>query len=128
MLPSLTCAVGETGLVEFAHVELQANDGEHEDGKEEEQPNLQEWDHGLHDGLEHHLQTWGRAGRAGQIRQQSGQNQEWPGSAKEQQELAWAGLKVLCKVPHSDTYRDKGQSWEPSKWGTEQGLGGSTKS
>lgn len=68
MLPGLTCAVGETGLVEFAHVELEANDGEHEDGKEEQQPDLQERNHGLHDGLEHHLQTWGqsRQRRAGQ--------------------------------------------------------------
>lgn len=59
----LTCAVGETGLVEFAHVELEANDGKHEDGEEEKQPNLQQWNHGLHDGLEHHLQTWSRAGQ-----------------------------------------------------------------
>lgn len=48
--------------MELAHVELQPNDGEHEDGEEEQQPNLQQGDHGLHDGLEHHLQTWARAG------------------------------------------------------------------
>lgn len=41
--------------MEFAHVELQANDGKHEDGKEEEQANLQQRNHGLHDGFEHHL-------------------------------------------------------------------------
>lgn len=41
--------------MEFAHVELQANDGKHEDGKEEQQANLQQRNHGLHDGFEHHL-------------------------------------------------------------------------
>lgn len=41
--------------MEFAHVELQANDGENEDGKEKKQANLQQRNHGLHDGLQHHL-------------------------------------------------------------------------
>lgn len=54
----LTCAVGEAGFMEFAHIELKTDDGKHEDGKEKQQPNLQQWNHGLHDGLEHHLQTW----------------------------------------------------------------------
>lgn len=54
----LTCAVGEAGLMEFAHIELEADDSEHEDGEEEQQPDLQQRDHGLHDGLEHHLQAW----------------------------------------------------------------------
>lgn len=40
-------------------VELQANDGKHEDGKEEQQADLEEGNHGLHDGLQHNLQTWG---------------------------------------------------------------------
>lgn len=53
----LTCAVGETGLMEFAHIELEADDGEHEDGEEEQEPDLQQRDHGLHDGLENHLQA-----------------------------------------------------------------------
>lgn len=44
--------------MEFAHVELEADDGEHKDGEEEQQPDLQQRDHGLHDGLEHHLQAW----------------------------------------------------------------------
>lgn len=31
----LTCVIPEAGAVEFAHVEVEANDGKHEDGKEE---------------------------------------------------------------------------------------------
>ena len=46
------------GGVELPHVELQADDGEHEDGHEEQQADLQQGNHGLHDGLEHHLQAW----------------------------------------------------------------------
>lgn len=45
----------EAGLVELAHVELQAYNGKHKDGHKEQQANLQQWDHGLHDRLEHHL-------------------------------------------------------------------------
>lgn len=41
-------------------VELQADDGKHEDGKEEQEADLQERHHGLHDGLQHNLQAWGR--------------------------------------------------------------------
>lgn len=41
-------------------VELQANDGKHEDGKEEQEADLQKRHHGLHDGLQHNLQAWGR--------------------------------------------------------------------
>lgn len=44
--------------MELAHVELQTNDGEHKDGKEKQQTNLQQRDHGLHDGFEHNLQAW----------------------------------------------------------------------
>lgn len=51
--------------MELAHVELQADDGEHEDGEEEQQPDLQQRHHGLHDGLEHHLQTCGQSSTAG---------------------------------------------------------------
>lgn len=43
--------------MEFAHVELQPDDGKHHDGEEEEQPNLQQGHHGLHDGLEDNLQA-----------------------------------------------------------------------
>ncbi|TNN83485.1 hypothetical protein EYF80_006466 [Liparis tanakae] len=52
---SFTCVIVKAGCVEFAHVELQADDGEHEDGKEKKQADLQQRNHGLHDGLEHHL-------------------------------------------------------------------------
>lgn len=53
--------------MEFAHIELKADDGEHEDGKEEQQPDLQQWNHGLHDGFEHHLQAWNqRTAQGGQ--------------------------------------------------------------
>ena len=44
--------------MELSHVELQADDGEHEDGHEQQQANLQQGDHSLHNGLEHHLQAW----------------------------------------------------------------------
>lgn len=47
----LTSVFIVTGSVEFSHVELQADDGEHEDGHEQEQANLQQRDHSLHDGL-----------------------------------------------------------------------------
>lgn len=60
--------------MEFAHIELEADDGEHEDSKEEQQPNLQQRDHGLHDGLEHHLQAWSQ-GTAGKVRRQKRQRQ-----------------------------------------------------
>lgn len=36
-----TCVIVKAGCVEFADVELQADDREHEDGKEEQQTNLQ---------------------------------------------------------------------------------------
>lgn len=44
--------------MKFADVELKADDGKHENGEEEQQANLQQRDHGLHDGFEHHLQAW----------------------------------------------------------------------
>lgn len=44
--------------MELSHVELQAYDGEHEDGHEQQQANLQQGDHSLHNRLEHHLQAW----------------------------------------------------------------------
>lgn len=53
----LTCVYPEAGGVELSHVKLHANDGEHDDGKEEQQANLEQGYHGLHDGLEDHLET-----------------------------------------------------------------------
>ncbi len=44
--------------MELSHVELQADDGEHEDGHKQQQANLQQGDHSLHNGFEHHLQAW----------------------------------------------------------------------
>lgn len=41
-------------------VELQANDGKHEDGKKEQQADLEERHHGLHDGFQDNLQAWER--------------------------------------------------------------------
>lgn len=32
----LTCVYPEAGAMEFAHVEVEADDGEHEDGEEEQ--------------------------------------------------------------------------------------------
>lgn len=55
MLHKLTSNVIKTGGVKFANVELEANDGKHEDGEEEQQAYLQQGDHGLHDGLEYYL-------------------------------------------------------------------------
>lgn len=53
----LTSVYPEAGGVELSHVKLHANDGEHDDGKEEQQANLEQRYHGLHDGLEDHLET-----------------------------------------------------------------------
>lgn len=38
-------------------VELQTDDGKHEDCKEQKQSDLKQRDHGLHDGLQHDLQA-----------------------------------------------------------------------
>lgn len=45
-------------MVKLPAVELQTNDGEHEDGKEQEETDLEQGDHGLHDGLQHNLEAW----------------------------------------------------------------------
>lgn len=45
-------------------VKLQANDGKHEDSKKEQQANLEERHHGLHDGFQHNLQAWEEKERA----------------------------------------------------------------
>ena len=39
-------------------VELQTDDGEHEDGEEQKKAYLEQRDHRLHDGLQHNLQAW----------------------------------------------------------------------
>lgn len=38
-------------------VELQTDDGKHEDGEEQKEADLKQRDHGLHDGLQHNLQA-----------------------------------------------------------------------
>lgn len=45
------------GVVQLAAVELQADDGEHKDREEEQQADLQQRNHGLHDGFQDDLQA-----------------------------------------------------------------------
>lgn len=47
----------QAGVVKLPAVELQTDDGKHEDGEEQEKADLEQWDHGLHDGLQHNLQA-----------------------------------------------------------------------
>lgn len=47
----------QAGVVKLPAVELQTDDGKHEDGEEQEKADLEQWDHGLHDGLQHDLQA-----------------------------------------------------------------------
>lgn len=47
----------QAGLVKLPTVELQTNDGKHEDGEEQKEADLEQRDHGLHDGLQHNLQA-----------------------------------------------------------------------
>lgn len=47
----------QAGLVKLPAVELQTDDGKHEDGKEQKEADLEKRDHGLHDGLQHNLQA-----------------------------------------------------------------------
>lgn len=47
----------QAGLVKLPTVELQTNNGEHEDGEEQEEADLEQRDHGLHNGLQHNLQA-----------------------------------------------------------------------
>lgn len=47
----------QAGVVKLPAVELQTDDGEHEDGEEQEEADLEQRDHGLHDGLQHNLQA-----------------------------------------------------------------------
>lgn len=48
---ALTGVDPEAGGVEFAHVELNPDDGEHDNREEEQEANLQQRNHGFHDGL-----------------------------------------------------------------------------
>lgn len=54
---ALTGVYLEARHVKFAHVELHTDDGEHDNGEEQQQADLEQGDHGLHDGLQHHLET-----------------------------------------------------------------------
>lgn len=47
----------QAGVVKLPAVELQTDDGKHEDGEEQEEADLEQRDHGLHDGLQHNLQA-----------------------------------------------------------------------
>ena len=46
------------GLVECSPIELEADDGEDDDGKEEEEGDVHQGTDGLRDGGHHHLETW----------------------------------------------------------------------
>lgn len=59
-----TSIVPEAGTMELAHVEVQTNDGKHEDCKEKQQADLQQRYHGFHDGLQDHLKTCHRKNRS----------------------------------------------------------------
>ena len=47
----------EACAVELSHVEVQTDDGEHEDGKEQKKPDLEKRHHGFHDRFQNHLET-----------------------------------------------------------------------
>ena len=51
---------GVAGLVKSSGVELQPDDGEDDDGKHDEEPDLHEGGQGLQDGLEDDLEAWGQ--------------------------------------------------------------------
>lgn len=72
MALALTGVDPEARAVELSHVEVQADDGEHEDGEEEQESDLQQRNHGLHDGLQNHLQTWSRERRTRERRRKTG--------------------------------------------------------
>lgn len=99
----LTCAVGEAGFMEFAHIELKADDGKHEDGKEKQQPDLQQRNHGLHDGLEHHLQAWNQ--RTARGRSASGRGRVRAGEGQDSESLC--GRSPPCKAQGPQEKRDE---------------------
>lgn len=47
----------QAGVVKLPAVELQTDDGKHEDGEEQQKADLEQRDHGLHDRLQHNLQA-----------------------------------------------------------------------
>lgn len=47
----------QTGVMKLPAVELQTDDGEHENGEEQKKADLEQRDHRLHDGLQHNLQA-----------------------------------------------------------------------
>ena len=57
LLQDLALTIFEAGAVEFSHVKLHPDDGEHEDGEEKQQADLKQRNHGFHYGLQHHLET-----------------------------------------------------------------------
>ena len=55
---ALTCSICiKASCVEYARVELQADDGEYDNGEENEQRDLEQGSHGFQDRFQHHLKT-----------------------------------------------------------------------
>lgn len=48
----------QAGVVKLPTVELQTDDGKHEDGEKQQKADLEQRYHGFHDGLQHNLQAW----------------------------------------------------------------------
>lgn len=53
----LTCAFVVAGLVHPAKEELQPDDGVDDDDKADQHTDMQQGHHGLHDGVQHNLET-----------------------------------------------------------------------
>lgn len=47
----------QASLVKLPAVKLQTNNGKHEDGEEQQKADLEQRDHGFHDGLQYNLQA-----------------------------------------------------------------------
>jgi len=109
--------------VQLPAVKLQADDGKHEDSKKEQQADLEERHHGLHDGFQHNLQAWDRKERAqlgkvmqtpclghvhptsGKRRAVSGEDGQSPDRCKRPAEPAgclWAGEDHGSKAPSQE--------------------------
>lgn len=52
------CYALVASLVQRPGVKLQSDDGEYDDGEQHQQADLEQWSHGLDDGLQHDLQTY----------------------------------------------------------------------
>lgn len=52
-----TCPCVVAGSVHASNEELQTDDGVDDDDKENQQGNVKQGNHGLHDGVQHDLQT-----------------------------------------------------------------------